>query len=235
MRKVFLLLLFLMTGLVKAEPISKLELALEFKNPNTADIGSQVLIVKVKNTGNAPVLLNKLDFFPYNQDDMFNSRKNIQLFIAKRGEDFVKLTHYIHMDLLPPIEAVKSKPGEAMETVKLTPGEETSFHISLRWMDIPDKYLLFPKLFSFCIKCKMLSEPNYLLKPGDYRLKIKLKSVYGAEGMGIYHFSVKRMNFMKKIKLFLTLNPGCFRCIFVCFVILFILLTLIILFSYKSP
>ena len=132
------------------------------------------------------------------------------------------------MDLLPPIEAVKSKPGEAMETVKLKPGEATSFRISLRWMDIPDKYLLFPKLFFFCIKCKMLSEPNYLLKSGNYRLKIKLKSVYGAEGMGILNFSVKRMEFIKKIKLFFTLNPGCFWCFSIFFVILVMLLSLIV-------
>ena len=179
----------------------------ETKNVSQMNVFDNYLIVKVKNISSKPVKITGADFFPYNQDDRFDSRRTIALYLKKEGDTYHKLTHFIHADLI------------SSSKYLLKPGEEEDFSISFRWFVFPRKYVFLGWLEPFYIpQSYLFGHYAYLLQPGRYRLKVVLSGVYGAKGEGYLDFTVIDPGFFKKLSMFIHYNKNCLIVVFIVFI-----------------
>ncbi len=215
MKRPVILAVFLMFSLFSyGEGKDTVSLTLYFKetkNLSQMNVFDNYLIVKVKNISSKPIEVTGDDLFPYNQDDRFDSRRTIALYLKKEGDTYHKLTHFVHADLV------------SYSVNLLKPGEEKEFDIAFRWLAFPRKYVFLGWLNSFCnvealvllpFECKYF----YLLHPGKYRLKVVLSGESGAKGEGYLDFTVIDPGFFKKLSMFMHYNKNCLIAVFIEFI-----------------
>ncbi len=211
MKRPVILAVFLMFSLFSyGEGKDTVSLTLYFKetkNLSQMNVFDNYLIVKVKNISSKPIEVTGDDLFPYNQDDRFDSRRTIVLYLKKEGDTYHKLTHFVHADLV------------SYSVNLLKPGEEKEFDIAFRWLVFPRKYVFLGWLEPFYIpESYLFGHYAYLLHPGKYRLKVVLSGESGAKGEGYLDFTVIDPGFFKKLSMFIHYNKNCLIVVFIVFI-----------------